>query len=119
FSVRDASRQSHDGLNTNAQRPTLNVQHPMSKPVAFSVGCSTFDVRRFLSPHGRAAESGLRHSTRNRAWGNPPWVQIPPLPPFAVTPTDRSGGDRRFARRHIDVDAFAILSAACVRNVTP
>ena len=27
------------------------------------------------------AESGLRHSTRNRAWGNPPWVRIPPLPP--------------------------------------
>ena len=26
------------------------------------------------------AESGLRHSTRNRAWGNPPWVRIPPLP---------------------------------------
>src|SRR5947209_2340536 len=35
-------------------------------------------------PSGRVAESGLRHSTRNRAWGNPPWVQIPPLPP--VTP---------------------------------
>src|SRR5205823_14537143 len=30
---------------------------------------------------GRVAESGLRHSTRNRAWGNPPWVRIPPLPP--------------------------------------
>ena len=29
---------------------------------------------------GRVAESGLRHSTRNRAWGNPPWVRIPPLP---------------------------------------
>src|SRR5213075_589395 len=32
-------------------------------------------------PSGRVAESGLRHSTRNRAWGNPPWVRIPPLPP--------------------------------------
>jgi hypothetical protein len=31
-------------------------------------------------PNGRVAESGLRHSTRNRAWGNPPWVRIPPLP---------------------------------------
>jgi hypothetical protein len=36
--------------------------------------------RRFLVPQGRVAESGLRHSTRNRAWGNPPWVRIPPLP---------------------------------------
>src|SRR6478609_6282964 len=39
-----------------------------------------FDVFLFLK--GRVAESGLRHSTRNRAWGNPPWVRIPPLPPF-------------------------------------
>src|SRR2546421_5617371 len=41
------------------------------------------DVRPFgvfFSPQGRVAESGLRHSTRNRAWGNPPWVRIPPLP---------------------------------------
>ena len=58
-----------------------------------------FDVRRlprrsflaqagfgvFLSPLGRVAESGLRHSTRNRAWGNPPWVRIPPLPLFHST----------------------------------
>jgi hypothetical protein len=34
-----------------------------------------------LLQKGRVAESGLRHSTRNRAWGNPPWVRIPPLPP--------------------------------------
>src|SRR5438874_8961124 len=41
------------------------------------------DVHRstFFSNQGRVAESGLRHSTRNRAWGNPPWVRIPPLPP--------------------------------------
>ena len=41
------------------------------------------DVQRsmFSSAKGRVAESGLRHSTRNRAWGNPPWVRIPPLPP--------------------------------------
>src|SRR6266480_79032 len=38
-------------------------------------------VRRSFFRHGRVAESGLRHSTRNRAWGNPPWVRIPPLPP--------------------------------------
>ena len=42
---------------------------------AFGVGGSTFF---FVT--GRVAESGLRHSTRNRAWGNPPWVRIPPLP---------------------------------------
>src|SRR6478672_11251002 len=41
-----------------------------------------FDVFLFLK--GRVAESGLRHSTRNRAWGNPPWVRIPPLPPVLV-----------------------------------
>src|SRR5438270_4839529 len=35
----------------------------------------------FCFCRGRVAESGLRHSTRNRAWGNPPWVRIPPLPP--------------------------------------
>src|SRR5438105_12031812 len=43
------------------------------------------DVRRsaldLCFSRGRVAESGLRHSTRNRAWGNPPWVRIPPLPP--------------------------------------
>src|SRR5437016_13094178 len=37
-------------------------------------------VRRSFFVSGRVAESGLRHSTRNRAWGNPPWVRIPPLP---------------------------------------
>src|SRR6185295_9226670 len=46
------------------------------------------DIRRsfgvFFSARGRVAESGLRHSTRNRAWGNPPWVRIPPLPPTPV-----------------------------------
>ena len=51
-----------------------------------------FDVGRsaFLLPHGRVAESGLRHSTRNRAWGNPPWVRIPPLPPISVGNAQRS-----------------------------
>ena len=49
---------------------------------AFDVRCWMFGVRSFLADSkGRVAESGLRHSTRNRAWGNPPWVRIPPLPP--------------------------------------
>src|SRR5215216_7369863 len=57
----------------------------------FDVGCWTFSVRRFLLLQGRVAESGLRHSTRNRAWGNPPWVRIPPLPPvFAFTHNNAS-----------------------------
>src|SRR5947199_465641 len=47
---------------------------------AFDVGCWTFSVRRFSAHSGRVAESGLRHSTRNRAWLNPLWVPIPPLP---------------------------------------
>src|SRR5207244_7446887 len=42
------------------------------------VGRLALDVFLFF---GRVAESGLRHSTRNRAWGNPPWVRIPHLPP--------------------------------------
>src|SRR5438874_10641928 len=47
------------------------------------------DVHRstFFSNQGRVAESGLRHSTRNRAWGNPPWVRIPPLPPKSMPPS--------------------------------
>src|SRR5881628_1784509 len=70
-------------VKINAQRPTSNAERPISKTVAFEVGCSTLGVRRFLFRfQGRVAESGLRHSTRNRAWGNPPWVRIPPLPQF-------------------------------------
>ena len=79
-----------------------NAERRISKTVAFDVGCwtpardlSEFDACHaeafgvggfgvFFSPQGRVAESGLRHSTRNRAWGNPPWVRIPPLPPFLV-----------------------------------
>ena len=102
-------------------------------------------VQRFLLPNGRVAESGLRHSTRNRAWGNPPWVRIPPLPPsidfrcfvfrWFMDADDRNtickasfharrrpASDRRFARRQMDVDsrnAFAILSAVSARNVAP
>src|SRR5437660_6078694 len=53
----------------------------MANKVASSVGCWTLRVRRCRQNYGRVAESGLRHSTRNRAWGNPPWVRIPPLPP--------------------------------------
>ncbi len=55
---------------------TLKV--PFRTQFAFDVEYSTFSVR--ASHFGRVAESGLRHSTRNRAWGNPPWVRIPPLP---------------------------------------
>src|SRR6476659_579346 len=47
------------------------------------VGRWTFGV--FFRPQGRVAESGLRHSTRNRAWGNSPWVRIPPLPMLCLS----------------------------------
>src|SRR5207248_2772621 len=64
---------------------------------AFDVGCWTFSVRRFSVHSGRVAESGLRHSTRNRAWGNPPWVRIPPLPPpNAKRNHSKAGGTRQF-----------------------
>src|ERR1700730_15206144 len=68
----------------------LIAYRPSSKPVL---------------PFGRVAESGLRHSTRNRAWGNPPWVRIPPLPPaFAFSYCENFGpilrvADWRFERR--------------------
>jgi hypothetical protein len=66
------------------------VERSRPNTVAFDVGCWTLGVRRFLCPKGRVAESGLRHSTRNRAWGNPPWVRIPPLPPRIFFRVDRS-----------------------------
>src|SRR5437762_1683696 len=72
----------------DAERPTPNPERRISKTVAFDVGYSTFDIRRFFLLKGRVAESGLRHSTRNRAWGNPPWVRIPPLP-FTYEKRDR------------------------------
>ncbi len=56
----------------------MTIPDPSRLHSALDVGRSAFDVFRTFS--GRVAESGLRHSTRNRAWGNPPWVQIPPLP---------------------------------------
>src|SRR6516162_8950568 len=85
----------------NTQRSTPNVKAgcirglPRRSNLRRRVGCSTFDACHpgafgvggfgvFFSPEGRVAESGLRHSTRNRAWGNPPWVRIPPLPPSFV-----------------------------------
>src|SRR5947199_4028246 len=56
---------------------TLDVgRSALATPKLSAYAGSTFFFR-----HGRVAESGLRHSTRNRAWGNPPWVRIPPLPP--------------------------------------
>src|SRR5438477_8918006 len=55
---------------------TLDVgRSALATPKLSAYAGSTFFFR-----HGRVAESGLRHSTRNRAWGNPPWVRIPPLP---------------------------------------
>ena len=67
--------------------PNAEPRTPNTESVAFGVGCWTFMPVRlgpfdvfFVSKIGRVAESGLRHSTRNRAWGNPPWVRIPPLP---------------------------------------
>src|SRR6478609_7542105 len=98
-----------------------------------------FDVFLFLK--GRVAESGLRHSTRNRAWGNPPWVRIPPLPPFLsfnlisdVLPFGglwkstialASAQQREFLRSPAHREGpslrppFAILSAASARNMAP
>jgi hypothetical protein len=35
--------------------------------------------------------AGVGHSTRNRAWGNPPWVRIPPLPPISLIATVELG----------------------------
>src|SRR5438045_5043853 len=70
---------------------------------AFDVGCWTFSVRRFSAHSGRVAESGLRHSTRNRAWGNPPWVRIPPLPP------DSLWSDWEVARLAKNVRKFGLI----------
>ena len=68
---------------TGSVRRTLPTSHRCLHST-LNVGRWAFGV--FSCPLGRVAESGLRHSTRNRAWGNPPWVRIPPLPPvyFAV-----------------------------------
>src|SRR5438552_13069765 len=61
---------------------TLDVgRSALATPKLLAYAGSTFFFR-----HGRVAESGLRHSTRNRAWGNPPWVRIPPLPPIRSQP---------------------------------
>src|ERR1700693_148638 len=72
-------RSREPGENAKHELPTLNIE--FSKAGLHStldVGSSAFEV--FCGFAGRVAESGLRHSTRNRAWGNPPWVRIPPLP---------------------------------------
>jgi hypothetical protein len=53
----------------------------LCKLAAVSDDCAPQIEDRQYAELGRVAESGLRHSTRNRAWGNPPWVRIPPLPP--------------------------------------
>src|ERR1700732_2194599 len=84
-------------------------------PFALDVECWTlncqlanpFGVERFLSPFGRVAESGLRHSTRNRAWGNPPWVRIPPLPPVRIFE------DARSVHILADMKALHLISFLC------
>src|ERR1700758_4977820 len=53
-------------------------------PLHWALGVGRWTLNVLLLFLGRVAEFGLRHSTRNRAWGNPPWVQIPPLPPMFV-----------------------------------
>lgn len=74
--------------------------------VASAIGCWTLRASDgLLCSKGRVAESGLRHSTRNRAWGNPPWVRIPPLPPFPLV---------RESRRQKNV---TILSLPCPSRV--
>src|SRR5207247_9601795 len=62
------------------------------------IQCWMFEIRGFLVPQGRVAESGLRHSTRNRAWGNPPWVRIPPLPSCFASAISKSGSTHAFAK---------------------
>src|SRR5215472_2878506 len=84
YAVRRALKSSRILLHFQTSRPRT-VLVPCSFPDAFDPQSAVcihdwmFDVRLTFS--GRVAESGLRHSTRNRAWGNPPWVRIPPLPP--------------------------------------
>src|SRR5437867_8178982 len=76
----------------------------------------------FFSNQGRVAESGLRHSTRNRAWGNPPWVRIPPLPRLFLrvasrAPSSRAASESNSPRRRIQPDSeIAVASEAF--NVT-
>src|SRR5206468_4107252 len=80
----------------------------------FDVGRSTFSFA-----YGRVAESGLRHSTRNRAWGNPPWVRIPPLPPVFTSsappsPRLRLAEQRREKCNKIRLDLARFRTAYCV-----
>ena len=127
LSARRAGASQADAPEYNAQRPTPNAERRISKTVAFDVGCWTFALAThfgvggfgvFFSPQGRVAESGLRHSTRNRAWGNPPWVRIPPLPPFRwfferVRQARRQSDFRCFAFRWpVDVNDCIRLCAA-------
>src|ERR1700730_11709752 len=71
------------------RRPIAEVaKYPASNfkmNFALNIRCWTLSVGRFPLLKGRVAESGLRHSTRNRASAkNRTWVRIPPLPPFTL-----------------------------------
>src|SRR5918994_6934492 len=66
----------------------------------------------FFSNQGRVAESGLRHSTRNRAWGNPPWVRIPPLPPCLAVLSVNNSKKRCEDAPHSKSTACKILQEA-------
>src|SRR6516165_224314 len=86
----------------NAERPIVEDSCVRFLPRRSFLAQAGFDVFLFLK--GRVAESGLRHSTRNRAWGNPPWVRIPPLPPrWAVCQRDffGSGLTTHLLRQHL------------------
>src|SRR5437899_4016587 len=75
---------------------TLDVgRSALATPKLSAYAGSTFFFR-----HGRVAESGLRHSTRNRAWGNPPWVRIPPLPRFSPQRPRTTRNDTKKREEH-------------------
>ena len=75
----------------------------LCKLAAVSDDCAPQIEDRQYAELGRVAESGLRHSTRNRAWGYPPWVRIPPLPPVFLNVAareDPTSAHRGISGRH-------------------
>ena len=93
--IRSAAAAKDDRSNSRAHASSSRAQVSESPVNARVILClcklglhRTIARRKLPSTilqRGRVAESGLRHSTRNRAWGNPPWVRIPPLPPRRAT----------------------------------